>query len=141
MMLTLTSKNAQINVPYHTESVSQPVDNSKPKQLFWKKNIIFCEARMGTVKMIFSLSIPVPFKTCQRVFSEGYSRFLSLGFTSLVSQYVSALFYGILRQRGHLLTACNAVMPAKLKMAAREPQNCRRGLNTCLPLGFVSNFR
>ena len=43
----------QKTLPYHTESVSQPVDNSKPKQLFWKKNIIFCEAGIGTVKMIF----------------------------------------------------------------------------------------
>ena len=40
------------------------------------------------------------------------------------------------RRRGHLLTACNATPPAKSKMAARGPQNGRRGLQRCLPLGF-----
>ena len=34
------------------------------------------------------------------------------------------------------LTACNAAPPAKSKMAASGPQNGRRGLDRCLPLGF-----
>ena len=37
---------------------------------------------------------------------------------------------------GDSLTACNAAWPAKSKMAARGPQNGRRGLEWCLPLGF-----
>ena len=35
-----------------------------------------------------------------------------------------------------MLTACNAVPPAKSKMAARGPQNGRRGLERCLFLDF-----
>ena len=37
---------------------------------------------------------------------------------------------------GGTLTACNAAPPGKSKMAARGPQNGRRGLERCLPLGF-----
>ena len=33
-------------------------------------------------------------------------------------------------------TAYNATQPAKSKMATRGPQNGRRGLERCLPLGF-----
>ena len=33
-------------------------------------------------------------------------------------------------------TTCNAAPPAKSKMAASGPQNGRRGLERCLPLGF-----
>ena len=40
--------------------------------------------------------------------------------------------------RGHSLIACNAVPPAKYKMAARVPQNGRRGLERFLPLGFCA---
>ena len=39
-------------------------------------------------------------------------------------------------RRGHALTACNAAPPAKSKMAARGPENGRRGLEKCLPIGF-----
>ena len=41
-----------------------------------------------------------------------------------------------LAAKGHSLTAYNAAPPAKSKMAARGPQNGRRGLERCLPLGF-----
>ena len=39
-------------------------------------------------------------------------------------------------RRGHSLTSCNAASPAKSKMAPRGPQNGRRGLERCPPLGF-----
>ena len=35
--------------------------------------------------------------------------------------------------KGNSLTACNAAPPPKSKMAARGPQNGRRGLERCLP--------
>ena len=34
--------------------------------------------------------------------------------------------------RGHLLAPFNAILPGKSKMAARESQNCRRGLERCI---------
>ena len=37
---------------------------------------------------------------------------------------------------GHSLTACNAAPPAKSKMAASGPQNGRRSLERCPPIGF-----
>ena len=37
---------------------------------------------------------------------------------------------------GHSLTACNAALLAKSKMATRGPQMGRRGLESCLPLDF-----
>ena len=43
---------------------------------------------------------------------------------------------GALANRLQRRTACNAAPPAKSKMAARGPQNGRRGLERCLPLGF-----
>ena len=43
---------------------------------------------------------------------------------------------GALAHRMQCHTACNAAPPAKYKMAARVPQNGRRGLEKCLPLGF-----
>ena len=39
-------------------------------------------------------------------------------------------------RRGRSLTACNAAPPSKFKIAAIGPQNGRRGLEKCLPLGF-----
>ena len=43
---------------------------------------------------------------------------------------------GALAHRLQRRTACNAAPPAKSNMAARGPQNGRRGLERCLPLGF-----
>ena len=43
---------------------------------------------------------------------------------------------GALAHRLQRRTACNAALPAKSKMAASGPQNGRRGLERCLPLGF-----
>ena len=39
---------------------------------------------------------------------------------------------------GHSLTACNATPPAKIKMAARGPQNGQWGMERCLPLCFCA---
>ena len=43
---------------------------------------------------------------------------------------------GALAHRLQRRTACNAAPPAKSKMAARVPQNVRRGLERGLPIGF-----
>ena len=41
-----------------------------------------------------------------------------------------------LAAKGALANRLHAAPPAKSKMAARGPQNGRRGLEWCLPLGF-----